>query len=125
MANTLPLNKFVLVTQTIGDNPDYNNLNEQLIYSSSLDVSTIVLSLQLTNHSDVSGSIVNIKLQRSGSAAFSYLTKNSFIPLYETYNPLAGKLVLEKEDAIWVEGVSPYVSASVDIVGSFLQNANN
>jgi hypothetical protein len=120
MANELPLNKFVLQTTT-----STSSMSPQLIYSTSLDVSTIVLSLQLTNKNLSDGATLDVMVQKSGSQSYSYLMKNAFIPQYETLNPLSGKLVLEQYDSLYIEGSTANFEDAVDIVGSYLQNANN
>ena len=113
---TIPLNRFRLLTTTL--NSGYN-----LIYSSSLDVSTIILSSQITN---VTGSgatqIVSVSLQKSGSSGYITLLNSGSIPANESLNPFAGKMVLEKYDGLYM---STQYSGSLHVVLSVLENAIN
>lgn len=111
----LPLNRFRLLslTMTSGSN---------LIYQENIDVSTIVLSCQITNTTTGSVQSVSLQIQKSGSAGFTTLLNNGYIPPYESLNPLSGKLVLEKNDAFYA---STSETGKLDIVLSVLENANN
>lgn len=111
--STLPLNKFRLLATTLSS-------GSNMIYSSSLDVSTIVLSCQITN---VTGSTqyVTVQLAKSGSANKLTLLKDGAIPVSESLSPLAGKLVLEKGDQFYINSA---VSGSLDAILSVLENAN-
>jgi len=111
---TLPLNKFRLLATGLDS-------GSNLIYSSSLDVSTIVLSCQITNLS-TNTQYTSVQLAKSGSNSMITLLKNGAIPVSESLNPLAGKLVLEKGDKFYITST---VSGSLDTVLSVLENANN
>jgi hypothetical protein len=110
----LPLNKFRLITAKLisGSN---------IIYQENIDVATILLSCQITN---TTGSIqtCDVAIRKSGSAAEINLLKNGLIPIDESLNPLAGKIVLEKNDAFVIK---TSVSGSLDVVLSVLENAIN
>jgi hypothetical protein len=110
----LPLNKFRLLTANLisGSN---------VIYQENIDVATIILSCQITNIS-VSNQTVDVALEKSGSATPITLLKGSIIPINESLNPLAGKIVLEKNDAFVIKTSS---SGSLDVVLSVLENAIN
>ena len=110
----LPLNKFRLLTKNLisGSNT---------IYQENLDVATILLSCQVTNLS-VSTQTVDVAIAKSGSASQITLLKGSVIPVNESLNPLAGKIVLEKNDAFIIKTSS---SGSLDVVLSVLENAIN
>lgn len=112
--NTIPLNKFRLLASTLVS-------GSNLIYSSSLDVSTIVLSCQVTNKSATT-QFTSVQIAKSGSAELYTLMLNGAIPVSESLNPLAGKLVLEKGDSFYLTSNS---SGSLDAVLSVLENANN
>ena len=111
---SLPLNKFRLLATTL-------NSGSNMIYSSSLDVSTIVLSCQITNLVS-STQYVTVQLAKSGSASKLTLLKEGAIPVSESLSPLAGKLVLEKGDQFYINSA---VSGSLDAILSVLENANN
>jgi hypothetical protein len=110
----LPLNKFRLITANLisGSN---------IIYQENIDVATILLSCQITN---IIGSTqtCDIAIQKSGSLSQINLLKNGIIPVDESLNPLAGKIVLEKNDAFVIK---TSVSGSLDVVLSVLENAIN
>lgn len=112
--NQLPLNKFRLLTKTL-------NSGSNLIYSQSLDVSTIVLSSQITNLTS-SIQLIDVFLQKSGSSNQVILLKSGSIPPNESMSPLAGKLVIERYDALYVATAQ---SGSLDSVLSVLENANS
>jgi hypothetical protein len=110
----LPLNKFRLITANLisGSN---------IIYQENIDVATILLSCQITN---ITGSTqtCDIAIQKSGSLSQINLLKNGIIPVDESLNPLAGKIVLEKNDAFVIK---TSISGSLDVVLSVLENAIN
>ena len=110
----LPLNKFRLLTANLVS-------GSNTIYQENIDVATIILSCQITNIS-VSNQIVDVALEKSGSVAPIILLKGSTIPINESLNPLAGKIVLEKNDAFIIKTSS---SGSLDVVLSVLENAIN
>jgi hypothetical protein len=110
----LPLNRFRLLTTNLisGSNT---------IYQENIDVATIILSCQITN---ITGSAqsCDVAIQKSGSASQIVLLKNGVIPVNESLNPLAGKIVLERNDAFVIK---TSVSGSLDVVLSVLENAIN
>jgi hypothetical protein len=110
----LPLNKFRLLTAKLisGSN---------IIYQENIDVATILLSCQITNTTS-SIQTCDVAIQKSGSATEINLLKNGIIPTDESLNPLAGKIVLEKNDAFVIK---TSVSGSLDVVLSVLENAIN
>ena len=110
----LPLNKFRLITANLisGSN---------IIYQENIDVATILLSCQITNITG-SAQYCDVAIQKSGSITEINLLKNGIIPIDESLNPLAGKIVLEKNDAFVVK---TSVSGSLDVVLSVLENAIN
>lgn len=114
MADTIPLNKFRLLTTTLAS-------GSNLIYSSSLDIAAILLSTQITNISS-SNQTVSVKIQKSGSTSFTTLMKDGIVPPNESLNPLSGKVVLEKYDGFYM--TTP-VSGSLHVVLSVLENAIN
>jgi hypothetical protein len=109
----LPLNKFRLFATALDS-------GSNLIYRENLDVSTIILSSQVTN---VTSSLqrVSVYIEKSGSSFPITLLKNAAIPPEESLNPFAGKIVLEKYDALIM---STYESGSLEVVLSVLENAN-
>jgi len=111
----LPLNKFRLITANLVS-------GSNTIYQENIDVATILLSCQITNNSTSSIQTCDVAIRKSGSAAEINLLKNGIIPIYESLNPLAGKIVLEKNDAFVVK---TSVSGSLDVVLSVLENAIN
>jgi hypothetical protein len=110
----LPLNKFRLLATSLVS-------GSNLLYSSSLDVSTIVLSCQITNKSTTT-QYASALVAKSGSSAAYNIMLNGAIPVSESLSPLAGKLVLEKGDSFYL---STAFSSSLDAVLSVLENANN
>jgi hypothetical protein len=115
MATTpLPLNRFRLLATTLDS-------GSNLIYSSSMDVSTIILSCQITNLTSTT-QYATVQLAKSGSVSKFTLLKDGAIPVSESLSPLAGKLVLEKGDQFYINNT---VSGSLDAVLSILENANN
>ena len=111
----LPLNKFRLLTANLVS-------GSNTIYQENIDVATILLSCQITNVS-ILPYTVDVAIAKSGSAAQITLLKSSIIPSNESLNPLAGKIVLEKNDAFIIKTSSP--SGSLDVVLSVLENAIN
>jgi hypothetical protein len=116
MADTIPLNKFRMLTKTLG-------AGQNLIYSSSLDVASILLSTQITNvTSSGDTQIVSVSIQKSGSTDYVYLLSSGSVPAHESLNPLAGKVVLEKYDGLYMH---TQYSGSLHVVLSVLENAIN
>ena len=115
MATTsLPLNKFRLLNQVL-------NSGSNMIYSQSLDVSTIVLSSQITNVTS-SIQLIDVYVVKSGSLAQATLLKSGSIPPNESMNPLAGKLVIERGDSLYIRTA---YSGSLESALSVLENANS
>jgi hypothetical protein len=115
MATTaLPLNKFRLITQVLAS-------GSNTIYQQTDDVSTIILSCQITN---VTSSIqsASVQIQKSGSVGSVTLLKNGGIPPAESLNPFGGKIVLESSDKLLI---TTAISGSLEVVMSVLENANN
>jgi hypothetical protein len=110
----LPLNKFRLITANLVS-------GSNIIYQENIDVATILLSCQITNITE-SAQYCDVAIQKSGSVTEINLLKNGIIPIDESLNPLAGKIVLEKNDAFVVK---TSVSGSLDVVLSVLENAIN
>jgi hypothetical protein len=116
MATALPLNKFRLVTASLVS-------GSNLIYQEDLDIATIVLSCQITNLTTGSTESVTIQLQKSGqTGTFITLLNNGYIPPHESLNPLSGKVVLERNDAFYINTNN---TGNLDVVLSVLENANN
>lgn len=114
MADTLPLNKFRLITKAL-------NSGSNLIYSSSLDIAAILLSTQITNVTS-SNQIVSVQIQKSGSYGYVMLLNSGSVPPNESLNPLSGKIVLEKYDGFYMNTPN---SGSLHVVLSVLENAIN
>ena len=112
--NTIPLNRFRLITLVLAS-------GSNSIYQQTDDVSTIILSCQITN---VTSSIqnVSVQIQKSGSVGSTTLLKNGGIPPSESLNPFGGKIVLESSDKLLM---STAISGSLEVVMSVLENANN
>jgi hypothetical protein len=111
----LPLNRFRLLTTTLAS-------GSNTIYQENIDVATIILSCQITNINTSSIQYCDVAIQKSGSASQIILLKTGVIPVNEALNPLAGKIVLEKNDAFVIK---TSVSGSLDVVLSVLENAIN
>lgn len=114
MAQQVPLNNFKLIAKTLVS-------GSNLIYQESVNnISAIILSSQITN---VVGNDqqITVRIQKSGSNAVTLL-KDATVPPSESLNPFAGKLVLEKGDALYYV---TSVSASLEAVLSVLENAND
>ena len=114
MATTLPLNKFRLLTKTLDS-------GSNLIYKENIDISTIILSSQITNITG-SNQTVSVSLQKSGSNSMVAILNNGIIPPDESFNPFAGKVVLEKYDGLYM---STPVSGALQVVLSVLENATS
>lgn len=118
MAN-IPLNKFVLVTKSIN-----TEINEIDVYQTPVGVSSVVLSLQISNTKQeaeigVEDSIVISLLIVRDQVEEYFLAKDAVIPVTEALNPLSGKLVLQENDKLIVQS-----NGEADIVLSVLENAN-
>jgi hypothetical protein len=112
----LPLNKFRLLTANLTS-------GSNVIYQENIDVSTIVLSCQITNMATGSTKTATVQLQKSGqTGTYITLVKDARIPPYESLNPLSGKIVLERNDAFIINTSEAGV---LDVVLSVLENANN
>lgn len=113
--NNLPLNRFRLITTNLvsGDNT---------IYQEDLDVASIILSCQITNITGTSQT-VTVQLQKSGQTGNNItLFKNGVIPPNESFNPIGGKVVLERNDAFII---NTNQTGALDVVLSVLENAIN
>jgi hypothetical protein len=110
----LPLNKFRLITANLVS-------GSNTIYQENIDVATILLSCQITNITG-SAQTCDVVIAKSGSAAQITLLKGGIIPVNESLNPLAGKIVLEKNDGFVIK---TSVSGSLDVVLSVLENSIN
>jgi hypothetical protein len=110
----LALNKFRLLTKNLVS-------GSNTIYQENIDVATIILSCQITN---ITGSTqtCDVAIQKSGSLSQITLLRNAVIPVDESLNPLAGKIVLERNDAFVIK---TSVSGSLDVILSVLENAIN
>ena len=115
MAEQLPLNRFRLLPVALQS-------GSNLIYKEDLDVSTIILSCQITNVTTGSIQSVSVEVQKSGSLTLFTVSNNGFVPPYESLNPLSGKLVLERNDAFYI---STNESDKLTAVLSVLENANS
>jgi hypothetical protein len=115
MAEQLPLNRFRLLPVSLVS-------GSNLIYKEDLDVSTIILSCQITNVTTSSIQNASIQVQKSGSATLFTILNNGFIPPFESLNPLSGKLVLERNDAFYI---STDQTGKLTAVLSVLENANS
>lgn len=112
MANELPLNKFRLISKTLTGNKD-------LIYTTPVGVTAIVLSCQIANIGSEIETITTT-VERSGSLDEFTIIKDGRIPIGDALNPLTGKLVLEVGDTFYISGSS----VNLDSVLSVLENAN-
>lgn len=113
--NPLPLNRFRLLSVSLVS-------GSNLIYKEDLDVSTIILSCQITNITTGSIQSASVEVQKSGSAQLFTVLNNGYIPPFESLNPLSGKLVLERQDAFYI---STNQTGKLDAVLSVLENANS
>jgi hypothetical protein len=115
MAEAIPLNEFVLLALPLvsGSNIIYQNQTK--------DVSAIILSTQIANITAFDRQ-VSVKVQKSGSATMVTLFNNFNIPPNEALNPLSGKLVLQKYDALIFQ---TNLNNSLEAVLSVLENAND
>ena len=77
MAEQLPLNRFRLLPVSLlsGSN---------LIYKEDLDVSTIILSCQITNVTTSSIQSASIQVQKSGSVNLFTVLNNGYVPPFES-----------------------------------------
>lgn len=114
MTSTVPLNQFKLVATTL--NSGSNTIYQELIKN----VSSIILSTQITNVSDTDQR-VTVQIEKSGSVPIT-LVRNALIPPEESLNPLAGKVVLERYDKLLFIA---YQSSSLEAILSVLENAND
>lgn len=109
----IPLNTFVLVTETL-------SAGQNIVYQETVnDISAIVLSIQVCNTSAVLQR-VGVKIQKGITQ--TYIIKNAAIPPEEVLNPLSGKIVLEQGDALIMETDTNGV---LDATVSILENAND
>ena len=114
--SSLPLNKFRTMTANLTS-------GSNLIYQETIDVSTIVLSCQITNLTSGSTQTATVQIQKSGqTGTYITLLNQGRIPPYESLNPLSGKVVLERNDALFINTNETGV---LDVVLSVLENANN
>lgn len=113
--SNLPLNKFRLLAVKLvsGDNT---------IYQENLDVATIILSCQVTNMTG-STQYITVKIEKSTDIGNPItLVKDAPIPVNESFNPFAGKIVLEKNDKLIFNTPN---SNTLETVLSVLENAIN
>ena len=113
--STLPLNKFRLITSSLATG---NNT----IYREDLDVASIVLSAQITNLTNQTYK-VSVLIQKGVGGGYTTLAHSASIPPEESFNPISGKIVLERNDGFIV--YTPAPAGSLDLVLSVLENANN
>lgn len=109
----LPLNKFRLIATKLasGDN---------IIYQEDLNIATIILSTQITN---VTGTTqyVSVKIEKNDDIGNPItLLHNAAIPPSESLNPLAGKVVLERNDKLIFSTAN---NDTLETVLSVLENA--
>lgn len=112
--NTIPLNRFRLVTTQLGS-------GSNVVYQKDEDLSTILLSAAVTNVSSALRN-VSVQIQKSGSLDKVTLLNETPIPISETLNPFPGKIILERNDALVMDTA---FSQSLEVVISLLENANN
>lgn len=127
MAELIPLNKFILNTKSISNVSG----GDVLIYEAKAGVSSVVLSMQISNSrdpaqagSDPNNITVDAYIIRAADSIDEnppkfYLIKQFIIPQTDAVNPLSGKLVLEEGDQIHVN-----TNGKTDVVLSILENAN-
>jgi hypothetical protein len=114
-APRIPLNTFKLLANklTSGSNQ---------IYLGTTDVSTIILSAQITNVSEEDHR-VSARIEKTLGSPFSVtILNNGLVPPNESLNPLSGKVVLEKGDRLVFITDTDNVFESIL---SVLENANN
>jgi hypothetical protein len=115
ITNNLPLNKFRLITANL-------NSGDNTIYQEDLEVASIVLSCQITNITGTTQT-ATIQIQKSGTTGNNItLFKNGVIPPNESFNPIGGKVVLERNDALII---NTNQTGALDVVLSVLENAIN
>jgi hypothetical protein len=115
MAEPLPLNKFRLITASL-------QTGNNTIYREDLDVASIILSTQITNLTNTTHQ-VSVKIQKGLGGGYTNLVHSGSIPPGESFNPLAGKIVLERNDGLIV--YTPAAAGSLDLILSILENANS
>ena len=115
MADQLPLNRFRLLSVSLAS-------GSNLIYQENLDISTIILSCQITNVTTGSIQSASIQVQKSGSVNLFTVLNNGYVPPFESLNPLSGKLVLERNDAFYI---TTNQTDKLHAVLSVLENANS
>lgn len=109
----IPLNTFVLVTETL-------DAGNNIVYQETVNnISAIILSIQVANTSGVLQR-VSVKIRKGNTDTF--IIKNAAIPPEEVLNPLSGKIVLEKGDGLIMEA---FVGGVLDATVSILENAND
>ena len=115
VTSSLPLNRFRLITTTLTS-------GSNTIYQENLDVSTIILSAQVTNVTATTKrvSVGNTKSGYTGNTIT--LLKNAAIPAEESLNPFGGKVVLERNDSLTM---TTNETGTLDVILSVLENANN
>jgi hypothetical protein len=115
VTSSLPLNKFRLITTSLTS-------GSNIIYQEDLDVSTIILSAQVTNVAATTKR-VTVGIIKSGYTGNTItLLNNAAIPTEESLNPFGGKLVLERNDKLVM---TTNESGVLDVILSVLENANN
>jgi hypothetical protein len=111
MATQIPINTFKLVPKDL-------NGGENIIYTSPVNISAIVLSLHITNYSPTDQR-VSVRLV-SGSVTASILVE-ALVPAKETLNPFSGRVVLETSNSLVVSASN---SSVMQAALSILENAN-
>lgn len=111
MATKIPINTFKLVPKDL-------NGGENIIYTTPVNVSTIILSLHLANYSAIDQR-VSVRLV-SGSVTASILVE-ALVPAKETLNPFSGRVVLETSNSLVVSASN---SGVMQAALSILENAN-
>jgi len=115
MANPLPLNKFRIIGKKL-------NSGNNTIYQENLDVSSIILSCQISNMTGTT-QYVTVLIEKIDELGNPYtLVKNAPIPPNEALNPFTGKIVLEKNDKLIFNTPN---TGTLETVLSVLENAIN
>jgi hypothetical protein len=109
-----PLNKFRLLADTLSS-------GSNSIYREDLNISTIILSAQISNLTEQDQTLT-VKILKSGSLTPITLLKDATIPPNEAIAPFSGKIVLERYDELIFQTPS---SSSLESVLSLLENAND
>ena len=113
VTSSLPLNRFRLITTTLTS-------GSNTIYQENLDVSTIILSAQVTNVTATTKR-VSVGITKSGYTGNTItLLKNAAIPAEESLNPFGGKVVLERNDSLTM---TTNETGTLDVILSVLENA--